>query len=98
LTDSDWFNTREFPEARFESQSIEKTADGQFVATGELTLKGKTNPAELEFTFDASDPAAAKFHGTMTINRFDYNVGEGWSDTSWIGQDVAVEVDLSLTQ
>ena len=98
LTDPDWFDTSNHPEARFESQSIEKGSDGAFVANGELTIKGKTNPAELRFTFDTSDPSAAKFVGTMTVNRFDYNVGEGWNDTSWIGQDVDVEVDLDLTK
>lgn len=97
LTDADWFNTREHPEARFESQSIEKTDDG-FVANGELTLKGKTNPAQMQFTFDASSESQAKFTGTMTINRFDYDVGQGWNDTSWIGQDVDVTVELNLTK
>ncbi|HEX7081716.1 MAG TPA: YceI family protein [Gammaproteobacteria bacterium] len=96
LGDPEWFNTSEYPEARFESQSIEKTDDGAFVAAGELTIKGKTNPAELRFTFDTSDPSAAHFLGTMKIDRFDYNVGEGWNDTSFVGQDVDVEVDLSL--
>jgi polyisoprenoid-binding protein YceI len=98
LTDADWFNTREHPEARFESQSIDETDDGAFVATGQLTLKGKTNPARLRFSFDTSDSAEAKFSGTMTVNRFDYDVGQGWNDTSWIGQDVDVQVELSLKQ
>ncbi len=34
------------------------------------------------------------FDGKMTINRFDYNVGEGFSDPSFVGQDVDVEVSL----
>lgn len=97
LTDADWFHTSQYPEARFESQSIEKADDGAYVAAGELTLKGKTNPAELRFTFDTSG-STAKFAGTMTIDRFDYAVGEGWSDTSWIGQNVDVEVALDLKQ
>ena len=66
LQDPDWFDSANNPEARFESESIEKTDDG-FVAN-------------------------------LTINRFDYNVGEGWNDTSFVGQDVDVEVDLQLTQ
>lgn len=96
LQDPDWFDSTSHPEARFESQSIEKT-DGGFVANGELTIKGKTNPAQMAFTWEGDD-SAAHFVGTMKINRFDYNVGQGWNDTSWIGQDVDVEVDLDLTQ
>lgn len=92
LLDADWFDASKHPEARFESSSIE-AADEGYRATGELTLKGKTQPAVMNFTFDGST-----FNGTMVINRFDFNVGEGWNDTSWVGQDVTVEVKLGLTQ
>ena len=37
LLDKDWFNAKQYPEAKFESQKIEKTADG-YVANGNLTL------------------------------------------------------------
>jgi len=94
LLDKDWFNAKQFPEAKFESQKIEKTADG-YVANGNLTLKGTTKPATMKFTLEGSG-AAAKFAGTMTINRFDFNVGEGWNDTSWVAQDVSVDVKLDL--
>jgi len=96
LQDPDWFDSSNHPEARFESESIEKTADG-FVANGQMTLKGKTNPASLSFTWEPGE-GGAHFLGKMTVNRFDYNVGEGWNDTSFVGQDVEVEVDLELTQ
>jgi polyisoprenoid-binding protein YceI len=95
LLDKDWFNAKQFPEAKFESQKIEKAADGSYVANGQLTLKGTTKPAALKFTLDGSG-ATTKFAGTMTINRFDFNVGEGWNDTSWVAQDVSVDVKLDL--
>jgi polyisoprenoid-binding protein YceI len=99
LLDKDWFNTKEFPEARFESQKIEKAADGSYQANGQLTLKGQTKPAVLKFTFTpASQPNAAQFAGTMAINRFDFNVGEGWNDTSWVAQEVSVDIKLDLKQ
>jgi polyisoprenoid-binding protein YceI len=98
LVDKDWFNVKEFPEAKFESQKIEKAADGSYQATGKLTLKGTTKPALLTFTFTTapSGGGSAQFAGTLKINRFDYNVGEGWNDTSWVSQDVAVEIKLEL--
>jgi polyisoprenoid-binding protein YceI len=95
LLDKDWFNAKEFPEAKFEVQKIEKAADGSFLANGQLTLKGQTKPMVLKFTLTGSG-AAAQFAGTMAINRFDFNVGEGWNDTSWVAQEVAVEVKLDL--
>jgi polyisoprenoid-binding protein YceI len=97
LLDKDWFNAKEFPEAKFESQKIEKAADGSYVANGQLTLKGQTKPAAMKFTLKGSG-AAAQFAGTLSINRFDFNVGVGWNDTSWVAQDVAVDVKLDLKQ
>jgi polyisoprenoid-binding protein YceI len=97
LLDKDWFNAKEFPEAKFESQKIEKVADGSYQAAGQLTLKGQTKPAVLKFAL-TGDAAAAHFAGTLSINRFDFNVGEGWNDTSWVAQDVGVEVKLDLKQ
>jgi polyisoprenoid-binding protein YceI len=101
LVDKDWFNAKEFPEARFESQTITRADDGSFQAAGQLTLKGQTKPATMKFTFNpgatsAAEPTAAQFAGTMVVNRFDFNVGEGWNDTSWVGQDVTVDVKLDL--
>ena len=95
LLDKDWFNAKEFPQAKFESQKIEKAADGSYVANGQLTLKGTTKPVAMKFTVTGSG-ATAQFAGTMTINRFDFNVGEGWNDTSWVAQDVSVDVKLAL--
>jgi polyisoprenoid-binding protein YceI len=97
LTDVDWFNPEEYPEATFESESIESAADGMFVAHGNLTLKGKTQPIDLTFSFD-QDGDAATFSGTMSINRFDFNVGQGWNDTYMVGKDVEVQVTLDLSR
>ncbi len=97
LIDKDWFDAKQYPEAKFESQKIEKAADGSYEAMGQLTLKGTTKPTTLKFTFTA-DGGAAQFAGKMAINRFDFNVGEGWNDTSWVAQDVAVDVKLDLKQ
>jgi len=97
LLDKDWFNAKEFPQAKFESQKIEKSADGSYVANGQLTMKGQTKPVAMKFTLTGAG-ATAKFAGTMNINRFDFNVGEGWNDTSWVAQEVAVEVKLDLKQ
>lgn len=96
LTDGDWFATSNYPEATFESQSISKTDSG-YEAAGELTLKGTTKPVTMAFTFDDSGDTA-KFMGTMKVDRFDFNVGEGWNDTSWVAQDVDVSVELELTK
>lgn len=96
LTDSDWFDSANYAEARFESQSIEADGDG-FAARGELTIKGTTKPATLRFTF-AEESGKATFDGKLSVNRFDFDVGEGWNDTSWVGQTVEVQVKLDLSR
>jgi polyisoprenoid-binding protein YceI len=97
LREADWFDTANYPQARFESESIKKLDDGSYEAAGQLELKGTTKPAKLTFTLDTSSGARAAFDGKMSVNRFDFNVGEGWNDTSWVGQNVQVEVKLDLT-
>lgn len=97
LTDVDFFDAAKHPEAKFVSESIEAAGDGSYVANGQLTLKGKTEPMALTFTFDL-DGDSAVFNGKMKVNRFDFNVGEGWNDTSWVGQNVDVEISLNLSR
>jgi polyisoprenoid-binding protein YceI len=97
LMDTDWFNSAKYPEAKYEADSIKKLDDGSYEADGQLTLKGKTHPVKLTFKFETMDGGDnAKFDGEMMIDRFDFNVGEGWNDTSWVGQNVDVHVMLDL--
>jgi polyisoprenoid-binding protein YceI len=96
LTDRDWFDSANHPEARFESETISAEGDGGFEAIGQLTIKGSTKPATLIFTFDTSGSGAA-LDGKIVVDRFEFNVGEGWNDTSWVSQNVEVEVKLSLS-
>jgi polyisoprenoid-binding protein YceI len=96
LRDADFFHVEAHPQSRFEAQRIE-AVDAGYRAHGELTLKGVTRPMVMDFTWDANG-SSARFVGTMSINRFDYKVGEGWNDTSWIGERVMVEVSLDLSR
>jgi polyisoprenoid-binding protein YceI len=94
-----YLEVEEYPEARFESTSITPIPDG-FRATGNLTLKGITNPATLDFAFvtatESSGPAArARFTGGMTVNRFDFDIASD-VDINFAGRDVYVRVDLEL--
>ena len=103
LLEKDWFDVKQFPDAKFQSQKIARAADGSYEASGELTLKGQTKPAIMKFTFSpgetsAGKATAAQLAGSLKLNRFDFNVGEGWNDTSWVSQDVAVDVKLDLKQ
>ena len=52
LTGPGWFDAEMYPEARFISTDIKITGSNSGVATGDLTLKGMTNPVDVKITFN----------------------------------------------
>lgn len=60
LRNPDFFNALEYPEAKFESTSIETGDDGTVTITGNLTLLAETKPV----TF----PATVSTEGELTLN------------------------------
>jgi polyisoprenoid-binding protein YceI len=95
LREADWFHIARWPQAEFRATTIAAAATG-FVARGELTLRGVTRPVELAFTFTTT-PAGARLAGSASLQRLDFGVGSGdWTDTTWVGNEVQVMVDLQL--
>ena len=95
LLEEDWFNPENFPESRFESESIEVMDDGTYAAHGQLTIIGNSNPVTMTFEFE-TDGSTAKFSGSFDILRLDFAVG--WDATNWIDDEVGVQVELDLQQ
>ncbi len=50
LKGADFFNVRQYHQAKFVSSGIEKVSDGVYRVTGDFTLQGKTVPIEAELT------------------------------------------------
>ena len=93
LLEEDWFNPENFPESRFESDSVEQLDDGTFAAHGQLTIIGVSQPVTMAFEFDVAD-ATAQFSGSFDILRLDFGVG--WDATNWIDDEVGVQINLDL--
>jgi polyisoprenoid-binding protein YceI len=79
LRADDFLNAEKFPLITFKSTGIEKTGDGRFNVTGDLTIRDVTKPVVLDMQFKGTikDPwggTRAGFRATTTINRFDYGV------------------------
>ena len=83
LKKKDYFDVETFPKITFQSKKIEPTKSG-YVATGNLTIKGKVKEIKIPFTYSETGSEGI-FNGTFTINRLDYGVGE----SSWILSDNA---------
>jgi len=93
LPGGDWFNAGEFPTAEFKSGAVTLVEGNSYRAEGTLTIKGISQPVELDFTLDIQgDKATAK--GTAILNRLDYQLGSGVG-TDTVGDIVTVTLDLT---
>jgi polyisoprenoid-binding protein YceI len=87
----DWFNAPQFPKASFVSTSIKTGASGSMTATGNLTIKGKTQAVTFPVKI-SKEGAATTFDGSLPIHRLAYNIGEGdWADTSMVADEVVIK-------
>jgi cytochrome b561 len=94
-----WFASESFPESSYVVSSFEKNNKNQYVAVGELTIKGVVLPLNLpfllEFFENQEGNREAKVTGEIVINRLDFGVGEGeWEDTSSVKNQVNIGVSL----
>lgn len=97
LPGADFFDTAKFPRAHFVTMSFRKSANGDVLADGMLTLRGISKPVTLSVKF-APQSGNATLDVATTLKRLDFGIGGGdWSDTSMIGNDVAVRGHLVLT-
>ena len=97
LVKPDWFDTKKFPQATFQSTAVKATGPGKFEIAGKLTIKGAAQnvvvPASL-----AQAGANTAVTGAFTIHRLDFKIGDGdWKDTSMVANDVSVKFKLTLT-
>ena len=89
----EWFDVAAFPQARFESRQVTRTAAG-YDAVGDLTLRGVTKEIHLPFTL-AIDGRKAEAKGHVDLRRDIFGVGQGqWASGDWVSFDVGVDFDL----
>jgi len=79
LVSADFFDVENHPNMKFTSTSIEKTDDGEYNVTGNLTLRGVTKQETFVVTFEGQgkDPwgnEKAGFSATGSVNRSDYGL------------------------
>jgi polyisoprenoid-binding protein YceI len=79
LRTNDFFDAETYPQIRFVSTNVERVDPENYRLTGDLTIKGVTNPVTVEFehTGVATDPYGnqrAGFEGKASINRKDWGI------------------------
>lgn len=101
LRSADFFDAENHPRMTFESTKIEKTGEGQFMVTGDLTIRGTTKQIQMPVTVGGPLEAMGKVllgvEGGTTIDRQDY--GLSWSrliETGGLVVANEVAIDFSL--
>jgi polyisoprenoid-binding protein YceI len=105
LRSNDFFAMDTYPEISFTSTEVEASDEGYRI-TGDLTIKGVTNPVsvDFEYTGTALDPfgnTRAGFEGRATINRKDWGVSYNAAlETGGvlIGEKIVLEFDISAVR
>ncbi len=74
LPEADWFDIASASEAVFQSQSIHKNDDGEYVMAGRLSLRGLHLPLSLIFGLDI-DGDEAFAQGVASLDRLAFGIG-----------------------
>ncbi|MBK6729730.1 MAG: YceI family protein [Bacteroidetes bacterium] len=106
LRSADFFDSDKYPEMKFVSTQIEKMDEGDFVLTGDLTIKDITKSVKLDVEFGGilKDPWGndkAGFVITGKIYRKDW--GLNWNAALEAGgvlvaEDVKLNIDIQFTK
>jgi polyisoprenoid-binding protein YceI len=84
LQSEDFFDSANHPKLRFTSSAIEPLDDGGYRVKGELEIRGKTNPVELDVEVEAvgSDPVGGERLGLVAKGEIDRTAfGINYNDT-----------------
>ncbi|MCC7248366.1 MAG: polyisoprenoid-binding protein [Lysobacter sp.] len=89
LRGNSFFNSKQFPQARFTATKFRSLGGNKYAADGTLSLRGVSKPVVLTFTWTpGTKPILA---GSAVVKRLDFGVGGGeWADTGTIPNDIKV--------
>jgi Uncharacterized conserved protein len=89
-----WFNTRQFPRARFVATSVKALGGKRYAVSGNMTIKGRTRVVATTATFSQVGGNAV-LDGSFVLRRADYAIGEGmWAAFDTVANDVQIKFRL----
>jgi polyisoprenoid-binding protein YceI len=92
-----WFDTANFPVAKFVSNSIRSVGADKYEIAGALTIKGVTKDAVVSVALKKDAAGNNVAGGGFTVKRLDYRIGEKeWADTETVANEVLVRVRMVL--
>lgn len=106
LRSNDFFSMEQYPEITFRSTAVEQTGPDAYRLTGDLTMKGHTQPVtfDLELSGTAVDPFGNErigLEGTATVNRKDWGIA--WNAPLETGgvlvsERIGIELEISAVR
>jgi polyisoprenoid-binding protein YceI len=92
----DWFDTKKFPQASFQSAAVKSAGAGKFEVAGKLTIKGAGQNVVVPVALTQAGGITTAT-GAFVLKRLDFRIGDGdWKDTSMVANDVQVKFKLAL--
>lgn len=97
LAKPDWFNTKKFPQATFQSTAVSAAGAGRFNVAGRFSIKASNRDLVVPITMtQAAGQTTAS--GKFQIKRLDFKIGDGdWKDTSIVADQVEVSFKIVMT-
>ena len=92
-----WFNTRQFPLAKFVAGSVKPLGNNRFEVAGKMSIKGKTLDLATPVTVTQQGNSAS-FDGSLVLKRADYAIGDGiWADFGTVANEIQIKFRLVAT-
>jgi len=89
LRKEDYFDAAKFPKIAFKSEKVESKG-GNFVTTGQLTIKGISKTISIPFKAEAKEDGYL-FEGSFLLNRRDFGIG---GNSMVLGDNVTVSLSV----
>lgn len=95
----EWFDVKAFPKATFSAKDFKKINDKDYEANGKLTLRDKTLPLKLYFSFEKYSDKEVVVTGHASLKRTDFGVGQGeWKKTDGVRDLVEINFKIEASK
>jgi polyisoprenoid-binding protein YceI len=89
-----WFNTKSFPTAHFESSSVKPLGSNRYEVAGQLSIKGHTQGITAPTTVSIQGNNAT-FDGAFVLKRADFAICEGpWADFGTVANEIQIKFHI----
>lgn len=83
-----WFNTKAYPQAKFESSSFKALGGNKYEVSGKMQIKGRSRIVSAPFTV-IEQGNSAEVDGAFTLKRADFTIGESaWADYATVANEI----------